>query len=114
MKQTFDDILAALLEEYEKNPAQSVDELIGKAVQEAGLSEENKQFLKETNDCIDAFAEKMASLTEAKEEGTSRKAWLLEQMDEAMEGRTEEEKAAIATAISEATEKNVKDMLTQE
>ena len=40
----------------------------------------------------------------AKEEGKSRKQWMLEEMDRILEGRDEQEKAEIVSAISDAGE----------
>ena len=53
---------------------------------------------------IDGFAERMAALQKAKEEGRSRKQWMLEEMDRILEGRDEQEKAEIVSAISDAGE----------
>lgn len=46
----------------------------------------------------------MAALQKAKEEGRSRKQWMLEEMDRILEGRGEQEKAEIVSAISDAGE----------
>ena len=46
----------------------------------------------------------MASLQKAKENGWSRKQWMLEEMDRILEGRDEQEKAEIVSAISDAGE----------
>lgn len=46
----------------------------------------------------------MAALQKAKEEGKSRKQWMLEEMDRILEGRDEQEKAEIVSAISGAGE----------
>ena len=70
-----------------------------------GVSEEGKALLSETNEYIDGFAEKMAALQDAKEEGKSRKQWMLEEMDRILKGRDEKEKAEIVSAISDAGEK---------
>ena len=61
-------------------------------------------LLSETNEYIDDFAEKMTALQKAKEEGKSRKQWMLEEMDRILEGRDEQEKAEIVSAISDAGE----------
>ena len=61
-------------------------------------------MLSETNEYIDGFAERMASLQKAKEEGRSRKQWMLSGMDRILEGRDEQEKAEIVSAISDAGE----------
>ena len=61
-------------------------------------------MLSETNEYIDGFAEKMVALQTAKEDGKSRKQWMLEEMDRILKGRDEQEKAEIVSAISDAGE----------
>lgn len=114
MTQSFESILAAMLEQYEKNPSQDVDALINSKMQELGISEEGKQMLQETNKYLTAFDEQYASLKEAKEQGKSRKSWILKKMDTIMEGRTEAEKVQIVTAISETSEKSIEQIISQE
>ena len=79
-----------------------------------GVSEEGKALLAETNEYIDGFAERMVSLQKAKEDGKSRKQWMLEEMDRIMEGRDESEKARIVSAISDAGENVNNETLTDE
>lgn len=104
MTQSFEDILTSMLEQLENNPDQDVDVLVRDECEKMGVSEEGKALLSETNEYIDGFAEKMAALQKAKEEGRSRKQWMLEEMDRILEGRDEQEKAEIVSAISDAGE----------
>ena len=104
MLQTFDEILTSMLEQLENNPDQDVDVLVKDECEKMGVSEEGTALLSETNEYIDGFAEKMAALQKAKEEGRSRKQWMLEEMDRILEGRDEQEKAEIVSAISDAGE----------
>ena len=104
MLQTFDEILTSMLEQLENNPNQDIDVLVKDECEKMGVSEEGKALLSETNEYIDGFAEKMAALQKAKEEGKSRKKWMLAEMDRIMEGRDEQEKAEIVSAISDAGE----------
>ena len=104
MPQTFEDILTSMLEQIENNPNQDIDVLVKDECEKMGVSEEGKALLSETNEYIDGFAEKMAALQKAKEEGKSRKQWMLSEMDRIMEGRDEQEKAEIVSAISDAGE----------
>ena len=104
MPQTFEDILTSMLEQLENNPNQDIDVLVKDECEKTGVSEEGKALLSETNEYIDGFAEKMAALQKAKEEGKSRKQWMLAEMDRIMEGRDEQEKAEIVSAISDAGE----------
>lgn len=93
-----------MLEQLENNPDQDIDVLVKNECEKMGVSEEGKALLSETNEYIDSFAERMASLQKAKEEGRSRKQWMLEEMDRILEGRDEQEKAEIVSAISDAGE----------
>ena len=105
MAKKFDEILTSMLEQLENNPDQDIDVLVKDECEKMGVSEEGKALLSETNEYIDGFAERMASLQKAKEEGTSRKQWMLAEMDRILEGRDEQEKAEIVSAISDAGEK---------
>lgn len=104
MTQSFDEILTSMLEQLENNPDQDIEVLVNDECERMGVSEEGKALLSETNEYIDGFAEKMAALQKAKEEGMSRKQWVLEEMDRILEGRDEQEKAEIVSAISDAGE----------
>lgn len=104
MLQTFDEILTSMLEQLENNPDQDIDVLVKDECEKMGVSEEGKALLSDTNEYIDGFAERMASLQKAKENGKSRKQWMLAEMDRIMEGRDEQEKAEIVSAISDAGE----------
>ena len=104
MAKNFEDILTSMLERLDENPDQDVNALIKDECEKMGVSDEGKALLSETNEYIDGFAERMASLQKAKEEGRSRKQWMLADMDRILEGRDEQEKAEIVSAISDAGE----------
>lgn len=114
MPQTFEDILTSMLEQLENNPNQDIDVLVKDECEKMGVSEEGKALLSETNEYIDGFAERMAFLQKAKENGKSRKQWMLAEMDRIMEGRDEQEKAEIVSAISDAGENVNNETLTNE
>ena len=114
MPQTFEDILTSMLEQLENNPNQDIDVLVKDECEKMGVSEEGKALLSETNEYIDGFAERMASLQKAKENVKSRKQWMLAEMDRIMEGRDEQEKAEIVSAISDAGENVNNETLTNE
>lgn len=114
MNNEFDTTLTSLLESIDNDPNQDIESLIEKTCTECGLSAEGKTELMETFGYLDAFTEKAASLQEYREEGKTRKRWIMDQMDAITEGRSEEEKAQIATAISETSENTVKEMLTND
>ena len=104
MAKSFDEILTSMLEQLENNPDQDIEVLVKDECERMGVAEEGKALLSETNEYRDGFAERMASLQKAKEEGKSRKQWMLEEMDRILEGRDEQEKAEIVSAISDAGE----------
>ena len=103
-----------MLEQLENNPDQDIDMLVKGECEKMGVSEESMALLSETNEYIDGFAEKMATLQKAKEEGKSRKQWMLEEMDRILEGRDEQEKAEIVSAISDAGENVNNETLNEE
>ena len=104
MAKIFDDILTSMLEQLENNPDQDIEVLVKDECEKMGVSVKGKALLSETNEYIDGFAERMASLQKAKDEGRSRKQWMLAEMDRILEGRDEQEKAEIVSAISDAGE----------
>ena len=114
MAKSFDEILTSMLEQLEKNPDQDIDVLVKGECEKMGVSEESMALLSETNEYIDGFAEKMTALQKAKEEGKSRKQWMLEEMDRILEGRDEQEKAEIVSAISDAGENVNNETLNEE
>lgn len=114
MAQNFEEILTSMLERLDENPEQDVNVLIQDECEKMGVSDEGKNLLSETNEYIDGFAESMASLQKAKEDGKSRKQWMLEEIDRIMDGRNEAEKAQIASAISDAGENVNNETLTNE
>ena len=114
MAQNFEEILTSMLERLDENPEQDVNALIKDECEKMGVSDEGKALLSETNEYIDGFAERMASLQKAKEGGKSRKQWMLEEIDRIMDGRNEAEKAQIASAISDAGENVNNETLTNE
>ena len=81
MAKIFDDILTSMLEQLENNPDQDIEVLVKDECEKMGVSEKGKALLSETNEYIDGFAERMASLQKAKDEGRSRKQWMLAEMD---------------------------------
>lgn len=114
MAKNFDEILTSMLEQLENNPDQDIEVLVKDECEKMGVSEKGKALLSETNEYIDGFAERMASLQKAKENGKSRKQWMLEEMDRILEGRDEQEKAEIVSAISDAGENVNNETLTNE
>ena len=114
MEQNFESILTSLLESYDNNPKKDIDSIVCEICNELGLSENGQALLKETNETIDAFTEKSTLLAKAREEGETRKHWILNEMDKITEGRSEDEKAMVASAISNSNERIIQESLTEE
>lgn len=114
MEQTFENILTSLLEVYENKPTQDIDTLIEEKCKEWELPEDQINLLKETNGLIDNFNEHANSLEKAKAGGWSRKRWMLNEMDRITDRRSEEEKAQIASAISDTNEKAIEETTAKE
>lgn len=114
MEETFDTILTSLLEAYENNLERDIDELIAAKCEEWNLTEEEMVLLKETNEVIDDFTEKAVALEQAKQDGKSRKRWILEEIDRITEGHSEEEKAQIVSALSNMNEKIMEEITAKE
>ena len=101
MEQTFESILATLLEQQDRESEQEMET----PLQDFELSKESQEFLEETEQYLDDFAEKAADLEAAKEEGTSTKKWMLETLDKILEGKSEEAKKNVIDTISSAQTK---------
>ena len=114
MEQNFESILTSLLDNYENNLGKDINSIINEKCNELGLSENGQALLKETNETIDAFTEKATSLAKAREEGETRKHWILNEMDKITEGRSEDEKAMVSSAISNINERIIQESLTEE
>ena len=104
MEQTFEDILASLLDSYEKSESKDIDALLREKSEELGLTEESISLVKNASEYIDKFAEKTASLEAAREEGISMKRWLTENLDNSMAELSDEEKVEIYEGIAKKNE----------
>ena len=111
MAEDFEKILSSLLERYEADPGQDVDALVAEKCRELGLGEEAERLLRETNEYVDDFVEKAAELGEAKGRRESRRRWLALEIERVTDGRTEEEKAAVAEAVEQTGGKLIDNLL---
>lgn len=113
MTETFQKIIASVMEAYEKNPDVDIDKLIADIAQEQGLSDELKKTLNETMMLIDRFDEKNRQLRTYKEEtGKSRESWIEKDLRNTLEknGVTDPDKQNQSIEnLSQAIE-SVKDM----
>lgn len=114
MEHNFNLVLVSVLERYEANPKMDMEEFLGCIMAEFNLSADDVEKIKDTHELIDMFMDKSIALEEAKKEGYSRKSWILKEFDWITEGRSEEEKAELATAISNVTESVLNNEITSE
>jgi len=113
MNKTFDEILSSMLEEYQKGE-KTLDQIIAEATAEAEFTEEDNKLLDEANAVLDKFDEKAKSLDEAKKKGISREEWLLNEIEVAAEGKSDEEKAKLLNSIESALEERGDQLLEEE
>lgn len=113
MAETFQKIIASVMEAYEKNPNVDIDAFINEKAVEYGLSDELKKTLDQTLKLIDKFDEKSSQLRNYKEEtGRSTSSWLEKDLRTTLEknGVTDQEKQDQSIEnLSQAIE-SVKDM----
>ena len=101
---TYNEIMAALLQAYEAHPEMDVEKIIAQVAQEFGASENCMNSIKASMGLLDEMQEKKSSLEAAHEEGETTKKWILAETAKLTEGRTDEEKAAIAEGIAKAVD----------
>lgn len=105
MEQTFEGILSSLLDCYEKSESKDINVLLSKKTEDLGLTEESMTLIKEASKYIDNFAEKTASLEDARDEGISMKRWMASDLEMSMKELADNEKAEIMEAIPVAMNK---------
>lgn len=66
---------------------------------ELELNDENKQMLEEAFACVDQISEGLDDLHEAKEQGMSRRAWVMKQLEDSLKDYSDEEKSQVISAI---------------
>lgn len=107
MNETFEDILTSTLEVLEQNPDMDINKLVDVQTKKYKTSEEAKATIEDTFACLDKFTELGHSLADARKEGLTRDQWLVQEIERMTEGRTQDEKDAVATAIVESMEQHV-------
>ncbi|MDE6795791.1 MAG: hypothetical protein K2J63_10890 [Muribaculaceae bacterium] len=101
--ESFEDILGKGLQACEGLDDSQIEEALNKLMKEEGFNEEEKGFVGETFELLDASAEKYEDLQRAKEDGVGRQEWLAKQFDKMLEGRSEEEVDTVMKAIEKGT-----------
>lgn len=107
MNETFEDILTSTLEVLEQNPDMNINKLVDVQAEKYGMSDEAKVTINDTFACLDKFAELGHSIADARKEGLTRDQWLVQEIERMTEGRSQDEKDAVATAIVESMEQHV-------
>lgn len=107
MNETFEDILTSTLEVLEQNPDMDINKLVDVQTKKYKTSEEAKATIEDTFACLDKFTESGHSLADARKKGLTRDQWLVQEIERMTEGRTQDEKDAVATAIVESMEQHV-------
>ena len=101
--ESFEDILGKVLQACEGLDDSQIEEALNKLMEEESFNEEEKGFVGETFELLDASAEKYEDLQRAKEDGVGRQEWLAKQFDKMLEGRSEEEVDTVMKAIEKGT-----------
>lgn len=110
MEVTFESILQQLLEEYEKDQTRDINEFLAEKLKEMGVSEECMAEVEETSAVLDGFSEKYDSLMEAREAGVSRAKWFMNQIDNSLDGLSEQTKTDVLNGINVALENQDKEI----
>ena len=105
--ETFEDILGKVLQECEGLDEKEIDAVLSRLLKEEGLNEEEMNFANETFSLLEKSQEKYESLQKARKQGDTRQEWLAAEFDKILEGRSEEEVAAVMKALEEGTEVDV-------
>lgn len=114
MAQDFNELLTSLLESFDADDKKDVDSFLSEKTKELGLSKKSINCLNDTNKWIDAFDNNARDLDEAEKSGRSRKSWMKSKFDGMLDGRTDEEKTAVANAILNSNDELVKKSLSEE
>lgn len=112
--ESFEDILDKVVQACEGLDDAQIEETLNKLMAEEGFNEEEKGFVEETFELLDASAEKYDDLQKAKEDGEGRQEWLTKQFDKMLEGRSEEEVDTFMKAVDQATNDCAEKELAQE
>jgi hypothetical protein len=115
MEQSFDELLASLLESYDAEEDKNVDSFIKKKVKELGLTKESIDRLEKTNEWIEAFDKNARDLNNAKEDDEcSRQSWVQSKINVILDGRNDEEKTTVANTLLKSGEEEITKILSKE
>lgn len=99
---TYQEILRSLLEAVAENPNSNLEDLLTKKALEYGLSEKEIEDISSANSLIDKFESKNQELVEARKRGATRESFLYDEINNLIDGKKDNEKEIILTAINNA------------
>ena len=101
----FNEILDALLTDYEQDKGQDIDIFLKEKGQELGLSEESMRKVEEASAFIDRLTAENESLQEAKKTGQNLKGWMMDKLEQSLQVvGPGEKKEQLVKALTEKTE----------
>lgn len=109
----FNEILAELLTELEKNPGQSAEEIIKNKARELSLSEQAMSEIEKTNRYIDGIEKVVKEMDEAREEGISRAEFVQNRIIKAMDGLTPEKRELFLNELLQPKEEQIEKLSDQ-
>lgn len=112
MSQEYENLLSQLLDDSENFRNKDAATLAS----ELELNDESKQMLEEAFAFIEQLSDGLNDLQNAKEQGMSRRAWMMRQLESHMDNHdyTDEEKSQVVSGISEQLDKTVEQNMTKE
>lgn len=111
MRQEYEQLLSQLLDDSENFRNKDAATLAS----EQELNDESKQMLEEAFTFIEQLSDGLNDLHNAKEQGMSRRAWMMKQLESQMDRHdyTDEEKSQVISGISEQLDKTVEQNMTE-
>lgn len=101
--QTYNEILASLLESVIANPEMDIDEVLLSKAKEFGLNATDLSEIQNTNSLLTRINSKLSDLDKARAVGKSREVFIAEEIERITEGKSNEDKQVILSAIQSAT-----------
>lgn len=109
--QTYNEILVSLLETVIANPDMDIDDVMLLKAKEFGLNDTELSEVQDTNSLLTKINSKVAELDKARAACKSRDAFVAEEIGRIVEGRSEEDKRVIFSAIQNVTENSLTDKM---
>ena len=103
-------ILTSLLEELEKNPGISVEEIIRKKAVELNISEKDIKELDDINKYIDDFDRTVVEMNEAREEGITRDEFVQGRVEKALDEMPESKRVIFIDSLSKTSDEMIENL----